>query len=323
MGNNEFENMKEEQLDTPDTPFNSGVVSPSFKGKLDLANFEFSPKPKIDGRSTFSKQRQSPRRNASTSSLLTPSTNAKATKMARPVNVFKQNSTSFPRKKSRGIADPLKYVHFGPSPLQDVLAENLICLFVGMNPGVMTATTGHAYAHPTNLFWKLLHLSGCTDRRLRPEEDGDLPRLYELGNTNIVARATATAAEVSNKEMDASVGVLVAKIRKFRPEVVCIVGKGIWLSIWRVKHQRAIKEHEFKYGWQDDKEMIGATEGEWKGAKVFVASTTSGAAASLSPDEKLRIWTELGVWVKQRRTERAAMKAEGILETVLKFEPDI
>lgn len=115
--------------------------------------------------------------------------------------------------------------------------------------------------------------------------------------------------------MDASVHVLEDKIRKYEPESVCIVGKSIWESIWRVKHGRKIKKEEFKYGWQDEEENMGNTDegGKWEGAKVFVACSTSGLAATLLPAEKERIWRELGIWVEQRRGERADAQVEQTL----------
>lgn len=119
--------------------------------------------------------------------------------------------------------------------------------------------------------------------------------------------------------MDSGVDVLEEKIRRFRPEAVCIVGKSIWESIWRVRHGRKIKKEEFRYGWQDEKEKMGRidVDGEagWTGAKVFVATSTSGLAASLGPAEKERIWRELGVWVEQRRKEREQekMNAEEVI----------
>ncbi|KAK0118058.1 hypothetical protein ONS95_012367 [Cadophora gregata] len=177
-----------------------------------------------------------------------------------------------------------------------------------------TARSGHAYAHPSNLFWKLLHSSGCTPRRCSPSEDGDLPRLFSLGNTNIVARPTRNGSELSKGEMDSSVAVLEEKIRKCRPEAVCIVGKSIWESIWRVKRGRKIKKEEFRYGWQDECDNMGAVDGEdgngWEGAKVFVACSTSGLAANLRPAEKEVIWKELGVWVERRRKERSTTHVE-------------
>jgi G:T/U-mismatch repair DNA glycosylase len=92
--------------------------------------------------------------------------------------------------------------------------------------------------------------------------------------------------------MDASVQALSRKITIFKPEAVCIVGKSIWESIFRVRKGRGVKKEEFRYGWQDE---------NWEGARVFVATSTSGLAAGMSRVEKERVWRELGVWVEERR----------------------
>jgi hypothetical protein len=109
--------------------------------------------------------------------------------------------------------------------------------------------------------------------------------------------------------MDESVQVLEEKIARWKPESVCVVGKSIWESIWRKQKGRGIKKEEFRYGWQDGGERMGKSE-EWEGARVFVACSTSGLAATLSVAEKERIWRELGVWVEKRREERGSVKIE-------------
>jgi TDG/mug DNA glycosylase family protein len=190
--------------------------------------------------------------------------------------------------------------------LPDRIAENLLVLFIGLNPGVETARSGHAYAHPSNLFWKLLYSSGITPRRCYAEEDARMPELYSLGLTNIVARPSRNGAELSKAEMDAGVSTLEAKAREFQPEVLCVVGKSIWESIWRVRHGKPVGK-AFKYGWQDDDERMGGIEGEWEGSRVFVATSTSGLAASMRPHEKEEVWRRLGEWVEKRREERAAI----------------
>lgn len=232
---------------------------------------------------------------------------------ARPER--KRNLTGIPtgaspakklKRTSSGYAPPSKYSHL-VNKLTDSLAPNLICLFVGLNPGIRTATTGHAYNHPSNLFWRLLHKSGCTPRLCRAEEDGDMPKLYELGLTNIVSRPTKDGSELSKAEMDAGVAELEAKIALQRPEAVAIVGKSIWESIWRVRHGTNIKKDQFKYGWQEDSERMGAVRksgDNWRGARLFVATTTSGLAAGMRPHEKEEIWKKLGEWVEKRRHER-------------------
>ena len=222
-------------------------------------------------------------------------------------------STSSANKRTRqsaSYAPPTKYAHL--SELTDIIEPGLIGLIVGFNPGVKTATAGHAYAHPSNQFWRLMHSSGITDRRLKPEEDGTLPKLYQMGNTNLVSRPSANFAELSKQEMAAGTPVLEEKVRAFKPESVCIVGKGIWDSVWRYRYGREIKKAEFKYGWQDKKEKMGKTK-DWGGAWVFVATATSGLAANLKPEEKEAIWKPYGEWVQRRREERKA-EAEAEVE---------
>ncbi|GLV75802.1 hypothetical protein Shyhy02_38020 [Streptomyces hygroscopicus subsp. hygroscopicus] len=87
----------------------------------------------------------------------------------------------------------------------DVVAEGLRVLFCGINPGLMTAATGHHFARPGNRFWPALHASGFTPRRLRPSEQAELVT-YGLGITNVVARASARADELSDEEYREAAG---------------------------------------------------------------------------------------------------------------------
>jgi thymine-DNA glycosylase len=224
-------------------------------------------------------------------------------------------------RHSGKYAPPSTYAHLPALP--DTITPNLLCLFVGVNPGIQTATMGHPYAHPSNLYWRLLHTSGLTpNRRLAPSEYVILPAQYSLGNTNIVGRATKDASQLSGDEQVAGARVLDEKIRKFRPEAVCLVGKGIWEAVWKWKYGRPLRPREFKYGFQDAQENMGrlgmagqsgsgGSGGAWPGARVFVATSTSGLAASLSLKQKEEIWQELGDWVNKRREERKRAEAKG------------
>lgn len=233
--------------------------------------------------------------------------------LKRPPSTHPTSPTPKKRKRTpSGYAPPTKYAHI-PNLLTDSLAPNLITIFIGVNPGLRTATTGHAYSHPSNLFWKLCHKSGCTPRLCHPSEDHNLPNLYALGHTNIVSRATKDASELSKEEMDEGVAVLEEKVRKWRPESVCVVGKGIWESMWRVRKGRGMRREEFRYGWQGDGERMGGGVG-WEGAWVFVATTTSGLAAGMRPKEKEEVWRGLGEWAEGRRRERGIGDKGGVRE---------
>jgi TDG/mug DNA glycosylase family protein len=96
-------------------------------------------------------------------------------------------------------------------------------LFCGINPGLVSAATGHHFARPGNRFWPVLHGAGFTPRRLRPDEQHLLPS-FGLGITNIVPRATARADELSVAELVAGGERLRNLVRSHRPAALGVVG---------------------------------------------------------------------------------------------------
>lgn len=173
----------------------------------------------------------SPRKRRAVSISASTSTASKRRAITASVSVSADSSTpmltlSNSSKRSSGARKALRSTdpHSPVNNLVDSIQPHLMLLLVGLNPGLKTAETGHAYAHPSNLFWKLLHSSGLTARRHLPSETHDLKGLYGIGNTNICVRPTRDGAGLSKDEMEAGVPILDEKIRAFRPEVVCIVG---------------------------------------------------------------------------------------------------
>ena len=80
--------------------------------------------------------------------------------------------------------------------VDDLIGDDCRLLFVGINPGLWTAATGAHFARPGNRFWPTLHAAGFTPRRLRPEDDHELPA-HGIGVTNLAFRPTREAAELS------------------------------------------------------------------------------------------------------------------------------
>ncbi|MER6106077.1 G/U mismatch-specific DNA glycosylase [Streptomyces sp. NPDC001832] len=109
------------------------------------------------------------------------------------------------------------------STVSDVVAGGLRVLFCGINPSLMTGATGHHFAHPGNRFWPVLHRSGFTPRQLKPAEQTELLR-YGLGITNVVARATARADELSTEEFREGGQILAAKVEQLQPMWLAVVG---------------------------------------------------------------------------------------------------
>ncbi len=107
--------------------------------------------------------------------------------------------------------------------IPDVIAPGLLVLFSGINPGLYSAATGHHFARPGNRFWPALHRSGFTPRQFRPDEQDQLLDLG-LGITNVVARATAQAAELTPDELREGGQELRAKVGRLRPRWLAVLG---------------------------------------------------------------------------------------------------
>jgi len=109
----------------------------------------------------------------------------------------------------------------------DVIAPGLRVLFCGINPGLYTAAIQHHFGHPGNRFWKTLHRAGFTPRLLSPFEERELLPLG-YGITNLVARATARASEVTRQELSSGAAALEARVCEYRPSLVAVLGLGAY-----------------------------------------------------------------------------------------------
>ena len=107
--------------------------------------------------------------------------------------------------------------------VRDVIAPNLRVLFCGINPGLYSAATGHHFARPGNRFWPTLYQAGLTPRLFVPGEEREL-LTFGYGITNLVVRATATADELAPKELVAGQRGLKAKVKRYQPQVVAVLG---------------------------------------------------------------------------------------------------
>src|SRR5260221_2575192 len=136
-------------------------------------------------------------------------------------------TSSSPPSKAQLLASKNKSI-------RDVIAPGLRVLFVGINPGLYTAFTGHHFARPGNRFWPALHGAGFSGRLLHPSEQRELLR-DGYGITNLVNRATATADEVAPTEFAAGRKRLAAKVRRYRPRVVAFLGVRAYCHAFGIK----------------------------------------------------------------------------------------
>ena len=111
--------------------------------------------------------------------------------------------------------------------IPDLITRDLSILFCGINPGLYSAAVGHHFARPGNRFWSSLHRSRITDRLLRPEESATLLK-YGCGITDLVARSSSTAAELKPEELVLGGRRLIAKVKRYTPRCLAILGLGAY-----------------------------------------------------------------------------------------------
>ena len=167
--------------------------------------------------------------------------------------------------------------------LPDVIAPGLNVLFCGINPGLYTAAVQCHFGRPGNRFWPTIHKAGFTPRQLRPDEQRELLE-YGCGITNIVARATTAADELTREELAAGARTLEAKVKRYRPRVLAVVGIGAYRT--------AFGRPKANVGLQD--ETIGKTA-------IWVLPNTSGLNANYKPAEFVDVYRELHDWVTSNR----------------------
>lgn len=164
---------------------------------------------------------------------------------------------------------PRARISLGP-----ILAPGLRVLFVGINPSLRSAEVGHHFARPGNRFWPTLHAAGLTPRRLRPDEDLELPE-YGVGVTNLAFRPTREAAELTREELRRGALELERVVRRYRPGLVAVVG----LTAYRTAFDRP-------------RAVIGLQPDELGERPVWVLPNPSGLNAHYKPADFARLYSE-------------------------------
>jgi double-stranded uracil-DNA glycosylase len=159
--------------------------------------------------------------------------------------------------------------------LPDLLARDLDVVFCGINPGLYSAQVGHHFARRGNRFWPTLYAAGFTTRLLTGFDDHEMPALG-FGLTNLVARASASADQLTRDELRVGAAILIRKIRRMQPHFLAVVGFGAY----RVAFDRP----RATGGLQPD--TIGAT-------KIWLLPNPSGINAHYQPAELARRFAAL------------------------------
>jgi double-stranded uracil-DNA glycosylase len=179
--------------------------------------------------------------------------------------------------------------------LKDRIAPRGRVLFVGINPGVRSAQTGHHFAGFSNRFWKLLWEARLVPEPIDYRSDDRLPE-WGLGITNLIARPSPGIDDLRPAEYVEGWRVLERKIRRNKPEVVALVGVTLYRAIRPALDGSApAKSTAVRLGLQP--ETID-------GARVFVLPNPSGRNANFSYAEMLRAFRKLRRTLVQLEQQR-------------------
>ena len=176
-------------------------------------------------------------------------------------------------------------------PLRDRIKPGVRVLFVGINPGVRSALTGHHFAGFSNRFWRLLSDSGLVPEPVTHVDDDRLPH-WGLGLTNIVPRATPGIGDLTPREFQEGARLLLRKIQRHRPAIVALVG----VTVWRALLQAAggLSHRAVRLGLQRPADLgEPLAHALPPGTRVFVLPNPSGRNANYTYEEMLCVYRRL------------------------------
>lgn len=118
---------------------------------------------------------------------------------------------------------------FRGKSLPDLLGDDVRLLFVGINPGLLTAAVQAHFGRKGNRFYPALYRAGIVDRLIDAshgfaEEDRQHLLDRGVGITNLVRGATARADELTTAELVTGATSLTRRVRRITPNVVAMLG---------------------------------------------------------------------------------------------------
>jgi TDG/mug DNA glycosylase family protein len=147
------------------------------------------------------------------------------------------------------------------SKLPDYLAPGLRVVFCGTAAGTTSASRGHYYAGPGNMFWTYLYQARITTEPLFPSTDHRVLE-FGVGLTDLAKKISASSDRGLKAHYDAD--GFVAKIERYQPSWVAFHGK---------EAAKAVSRH-FGHG---GSVALGSQPWSVAGARVFVLPSASGS----------------------------------------------
>jgi double-stranded uracil-DNA glycosylase len=167
-------------------------------------------------------------------------------------------------------------------PLRDRIRPGVRVLFVGINPGVRSSLTGHHFAGFSNRFWKLLYGARLVPEPISYVDDDRLPE-WGYGITNLIPRPTPGMNTLRREEFAAGRARVRAKVRRYRPAVVALVGVTVFRAMFPERQGPV---------------ALGLQESRIGDAAVFVLPNPSGRNANFSYAEMLDAFRALRRYIR-------------------------
>jgi TDG/mug DNA glycosylase family protein len=190
--------------------------------------------------------------------------------------------------------------------LKDRIKPGVRVLFVGINPGVRSALTGHHFAGFSNRFWKLLFESGLAPEPITFEQDDRLPE-FGFGITNLIPRPSPGINDLAPSEYLEGWKGLDRKIRRYRPKVVALVGVTLYRALEPLLAGEV--DRKTRAATRSRPIALGPQPAVIHGAQVFVLPNPSGRNANFTYAEMLAAFTALRTMLNARR--QARVRADG------------
>jgi TDG/mug DNA glycosylase family protein len=172
----------------------------------------------------------------------------------------------------------------------DRIRRDLLVLFVGINPGVRSATSGHHFAGYSNRFWKLLDESKLVPEPITYVDDRRLLE-FGFGVTNLVARPSPGIDDLAPAEYVEGWHILEPKIQKYRPRIVALVGVTLYRAIQPLLAEDAEKTTRARV--RTAPLTTGLRPETIHGARIYVLPNPSGRNANFTYAEMLRAFSGL------------------------------
>ena len=163
---------------------------------------------------------------------------------------------------------------FAGSTIPDLMPEDLRLLFVGINPGLVSAATGLHFARRGNRFYPALVRAGLVDTD-DPAAAAEQLRARGVGITNLVARASARADELDPAELVEGRARLAEVVLERRPCVVAVAGITSYRTAFGMRGARPGRQPE-----------------DLAGAQVWVVPNPSGLNAHETVESLARAYRE-------------------------------